>query len=79
MTGRPPKLPRVTHGVVRWWCPCCKQWLEVPAFGLNRRTLNGLSSWCLRCCREDARLRRVVAVIEPMDGDTAAAWRLLTQ
>jgi hypothetical protein len=63
MSGRPPKQPIQLSGWSEplWRCPCCDEPLPESRFGRDPRSSNGLKSWCKRCNREAARMRRALS------------------
>lgn len=38
-------------------CSRCKEWLEKKEYSCNKSKLNGISTWCLGCCRLDCKTR----------------------
>jgi hypothetical protein len=61
----------VLEGREYWRCPCCEEYKVEDHFGPDRRSTNGLRSWCDRCCREDARMRRAISGPAELDD----SWR----
>ena len=43
------KQPKIINNIVRWKCPSCNKWLSEKEFYKDKRTSNGLTSYCKKC------------------------------